>query len=99
MDEIIDNFDVKIDKINKDFELIKNCIKDQNTDILENLVELNDSIEIVIEKLLTLKSYIFKNNLELLEYNDAKEIKQQIINEKIDKIMKPLMLSLLLKFN
>lgn len=99
MDEIISNFDIKIQKINKDFELIKHNIKEQNTDVLEHMVDLNDSIDLVIEKLLTLKSFIFKNNLELLEYNDAKEIKQQIINEKINKIIKPLMLSLLLKFN
>ena len=99
MEEIISNFDNKMNKINNDYKLVKDKIIEQNIDILQDLVELNESIENITEKLLNLKVKIYKNNLEKLDYINAKEVKEQILNEKINTLIKPLMLSLLLKYS
>ena len=99
MNEIILNFDNKIDKIKSDFNLIKEEIKIQNISYLEDLVVLNNNLDTIIENLLNIKTDIFKNDLEKLDFLDQKEINQQLIENKVNQIIKPLMLSLLLKYS
>ena len=99
MDDIIENFDDKIDKLRTDFDLIKKKIKESELKHLEKIYNLNNDLDRAIETLLEIKTVLFKNNLEILEYHQKKEIMNNIIQEKINSIMKPLMLSLFLKYS
>ena len=99
MDEIIEKFDNKIDKLRTDFDLIKEKIKETELKHLEKIFNLNSDLDKTIETLLEIKTLLFKNNLEILEYHQKKEIMDNIIQEKINSIMKPLMLSLFLKYS
>lgn len=99
MDEIIEKLDNKIKKLRTDFDFIKNKIKESELEHLEKIYNLNNDLDKSIETLLELKTALFKNNLEMLEFHQKRDIMDQIIQEKINKIMKPLMLSLYLKFS
>ena len=104
MDEVISNFENKLNKINEDFNLIKpllgnNFNKKDKTEILEELVKLKNNLDTTIESLVTMKTIIFKNNLELLDLNHQREVQDNLIQEKINSVIKPLMLCLMLKFS
>ena len=99
MDSIILNLKKKIDKMHQDFDLIKDKIKKLEVNDIDKIYNLNNDLDKTIESLLKLKTHIFKNNLEILNYNHQIDIKDHLINEKINSIIKPLMLCLYLKFN
>ena len=99
MEDIIINLEKKIDKITTDFNLLKSKIDNIDIKYLDKIYELNNELDKSIETLISLKAEVFKNNLEKLEFEHQQDIKQRIIQNKIDQIIKPLMLSLYLKFN
>ena len=99
MDEIIEKFDEKIDKLRTDFDIIKEKIKESELKHLEKIYNLNNDLDRAIETLLEIKTALYKNNLEMLEFHQKRDIMDHIIQEKINKIIKPLMLSLYLKFS
>ena len=99
MDSIILNLEEKIDKIHQDFDLIKDKIKEMEVKDIDKIYNLNNDLDKTIESLLKLKKHIFKNNLEILNNNHQMDIKDHLINEKINSIIKPLILCLYLKFN
>lgn len=104
MEEVISNFENKLSKINDDFNLIKplldnNFNKQDNTKLLEELVKLKNNLDTTVDSLVNIKTVIFKNNLELLDLNNQREVQNYLIQEKINFIIKPLMLCLMLKFS
>lgn len=99
MEDIIINLEKKIEKITTDFNLLKSKIDNIDIKYLDKIYELNNELDKSIETLISLKAEVFKNNLEKLEFEHQQDIKQRIIQNKIDQIIKPLMLSLYLKFN
>tara|TARA_B110000977_G_C10863117_1_gene410561 strand:- start:51 stop:368 length:318 start_codon:yes stop_codon:yes gene_type:complete len=104
MEEVISNFENKVGKIEKDFNLIKpllanNFENDDYSKLLDELVKLKNNLDITIESLVNIKTIMYKNNLELLDLQNKREIQENIIQEKINSIIKPLMLCLMLKFS
>tara|TARA_B100000768_G_scaffold181234_1_gene203445 strand:- start:783 stop:1100 length:318 start_codon:yes stop_codon:yes gene_type:complete len=104
MEEVISNFENKLEKIKKDFNLIKpllanNFENDDYYKLLDELVNLKNNLDNTIESIVNIKTIIYKNNLELLDLENKREIQENMIQEKINSIIKPLMLCLMLKFS
>ena len=104
MDEVISNFEDKINKLDNDFKLIKPFLekelnKNDYNFILDELLKLKNNLNNSIDSLVNIKSVLFKNNLEILDLNQKREIQENLIQEKINSIIKPLMLGLLLKYS
>lgn len=99
MEDIIINLDKKIKKINNDYNLLKTKIDNIDIKHLEVIFNLSNNLDKIIETLISLKAVIFEDDIDKLEYEHQRDIKERIIQNKIDKIIKPLMLSLYLKFN
>ena len=99
MEDIILKLEKKIEKIKNDYNLIKSKIDSVDIKHLENIYNFSNDLDKTIETLISLKADIFEDDIDKLEYEHQKDIKERIVQDKIDKIIKPLMLSLYLKFN
>tara|TARA_B110000879_G_C11173977_1_gene515027 strand:- start:976 stop:1275 length:300 start_codon:yes stop_codon:yes gene_type:complete len=99
MDDIILNLDKKVEKVNNDYKLLKTTLANIDIKYLESIFKLSTDLDKIIETLIDLKTDIFNNNFDKLELEHQRDIKERIIQNKINKIIKPLMISLYLKFN
>jgi len=99
MEDIIINLDKKVEKINNDYNLLKTKIDNIDMKYIEAIFNFSNDLDKTIETLISLKADIFEDDIDKLEFEHQKDVKDRIIQNKIDKIIKPLMLSLYLKFN
>ena len=99
MDDIILNLDKKVEKVNNDYKLLKPTLANIDMKYLESIFKFSNELDKIIETLIDLKTDIFNNNTDKLELEHQRDIKERIIQKKINKIIKPLMISLYLKFN
>jgi len=99
MTNILKNMQNKIDLIQKQFKDINNYpnLLSKKLETLEKIEKFNNDLEILEISLLDLRTSLFENNLELLDYKEKKELIDHKINKIIEKVLYPYMI--LIKLN
>lgn len=91
MTDILKKIEKRIENINIKFKQIGQ-IDNKKLDILESLEDFNKKLDMLELSLLNLRTNIYQDNLDLLDYKQKKEIINHKIDRAIEKYLYPYMI-------